>query len=211
MCAISIDRWEAIVAPHFSFLEERFHWSVVAREDASNWETTVTYARDPCAVIVRYSVEFQRAEVELVRLVDGNVPPVPVFVHPSTRIDRSLIDNLLALRAPSKLAELRRFAGLDEPSMHQALALQADALERYAIEFLWLDLGVFDEFDLLIKARVSGANQRIRIAVPEGTGQEEIDRTVAQAKRLDPEVPVEVAFYKRPPPAKRRLRLPWRR
>ena len=79
MSVISAIAWRAIVSPHFGFLETRFHWSLTAMNDSGNWETSVTYSRDPAAVIVRYSVEFDRAEVELVRMIDGKIPPVPIF------------------------------------------------------------------------------------------------------------------------------------
>ena len=164
--------WKVIVSPHFSFLEERFHWSLTAADDSSYWETTVTYSRDPAAVVVRYSVEFNRAEVELVRMVDGQIPQVPIFVHPDTRIDRCDLDNLLLLKAPSVVETLRKLQGLDADTLHKALAIEADALERYALDFLWLDLSIFEELDLLIKSRVAKNPQRMTIWVPEGTSQE---------------------------------------
>jgi hypothetical protein len=151
-------------------------------------------------VIVRYSVEFNRAEVELVRMVAGEIPPVPIFVHSNTRIDRRGLDNLLLLRDSSMLKALRNLAGLDRQTVDQALALQAHALERYGLNFLERDMQVFDEFDKLIKDRVAQNPQSIRLSFPEGTPQEEIDRGVAQAKRIDPEVPVEVHFYRRSSP-----------
>jgi hypothetical protein len=97
MSAISVEKWEEIASPHFAFLEETFEWTLLATDDSSNWETTITYARAPAATIVRYSVEFNRAEVELVRMVAGAIPPVPVFVHPNTPIDGCGVDNLLLL------------------------------------------------------------------------------------------------------------------
>jgi hypothetical protein len=200
MSVISVANWEAIVSTHFSFLEERFHWTLWAKDDSGNWETTITYARDPAAVIVRYSVEFNRAEVELARMVAGEIPPVPIFVHSNTRIDRCELDDLLLLRDSSMLEALRNLSGLDRQTVDQALALQARALERYALSFLERDMRIFDEFDKLIKDRVARDPQRIRLSFPEGTPQEEIDRCVAQAQRVDPNVPVEVHFYRRSSP-----------
>jgi hypothetical protein len=200
MSVISVADWEAIVSTHFSFLEERFHWTLWAKDDSGNWETTITYARDPAAVIVRCSAEFNRAEVELVRMVAGEIPPVPIFVHSNTRIDRCELDNLLLLRDSSMLEGLRNLSGLDRQTVDQALALQARALERYALSFLERDMRIFDEFDKLIKDRVARNPQRIRLSFPEGTPQEEIDRGVARAQRVDPNVPVEVHFYRRSSP-----------
>ena len=122
MSVISVADWEAIVSTHFSFLEERFHWTLWAKDDSGHWETTITYARDPAAVIVRCSAEFNRAEVEFVRMVAGDIPPVPIFVHSNTRIDRCELDNLLLLRDSSMLEGLRNLSGLDRQTVDQALA-----------------------------------------------------------------------------------------
>ncbi len=68
--------------------------SIVGKEDSSPWETSITYARDPVAVIIGKSVEIDRAEVELIRMVAGQNPLVPILVHPETPIDRCESDNL---------------------------------------------------------------------------------------------------------------------
>ena len=201
---VSTADWEALVAPYFRFLEERFHMRIIGRDDSGWWETSITYARDPVAVIVRNSVEFNRAEIELVRMVDGKIPPVPIFVHPDTRIDRCEFDNLLILRAPSEFEALKKLGGLDRPTVERSLEFQASALERYAPEFLRGDPAVFEELDKLIKDRVAENPQRIKISFPEGTSPQEIERGVADAKRIDPKVPVDVQFYNKPPSAKRR-------
>ena len=70
MGVLSAASWRSTVARHFRFLEEDLHMSVIATDDTTNWETSVTYGSDVIAVIIRYSVEFDRAEVELIRLVD---------------------------------------------------------------------------------------------------------------------------------------------
>src|SRR5205823_2735942 len=143
MGVVASAAWQATVAGHFGFLEADFHLSVIATDDSSNWETSVTYASDPVAVIVRYSVEFDRAEVELIRLVDGKVPRVPTFVHPDTRIDRALLDILLLLRAPAEAEKLRQLGGLDSTSVDSSLAFQALALRRYGGDFLSGNCEVF--------------------------------------------------------------------
>jgi hypothetical protein len=209
MSVLAAEEWRAIVAPHFGFLEDRFHWSLTAEDDSTNWETTVTYARDPAAVIVRYSVEFNRAEVELVRMVDGKIPPVPIFIHPDTRIDRCDLDNLLILKAPSVLEALRRLGGLKRSTSQRALALQADALQRYALEFLWLDMSVFDELDQLIKARVATNPQRVTVWVPQGASEGATAKTVSDVHRVDPQIPVDVREYSRPVGGKAKRRWPW--
>jgi hypothetical protein len=65
MGVLSAASWRPTVARYFRFLEKDFQMRVVATHDATNWETSVTYGSYGSAVIVRYSVEFDRAEVEL--------------------------------------------------------------------------------------------------------------------------------------------------
>jgi hypothetical protein len=208
---LSASAWGAMVAPHFGYLESRYDMRVMESNDQDWWATSITYGRDRVAVIVRYSVEFNRAEVELIRLVDGRVPPVPIFIHADTHIDRSLLDNLLEVRSPSALERLAKLGGLDEATLERSLTFQAEALEEHATDFLRGDTAVFQEFDRLIKGRVARSTQRIKMSFPEGTSQEEIDRGVAEAKRVDPQVPIDVQLYKRPARTRRRWRLPWDR
>ncbi len=138
-----------------------------------------------------------RVEVELVRLVGGKVPPVPIFIHPNTAINRALLDDLLLLRAPSELEDLRAQQGLDDMVIEGALEFLAGALRRHARDFLSGDTAVFSDFDRLIKARVAHFPQKLTLHMPEGTPAEEVDRSVGQARRIDPQVPVVVRFYRR--------------
>jgi len=210
MAVFKAAKWRSTVDRHFRFLEENFHMTVIATDDSTNWETSVTYASDTGAVIVRYSVEFDRAEVELIRLVDGKVPPVPIFIHPDTPIDRSLLDNLLLLRAPSEAEELKTQRGLDSSSVDHSLAFQAAALQRYGGDFLSGNCDVFRDFDNLIKARVAQHPQKLTIHVPEGTSKSEVEASVAKAATVDPRVPIEVHFYRRPK-ARPDRKWPWQK
>ena len=83
-----------------------------------------------------------------------------------------------------------------------AEAFQALALRRYGGDFLSGNCEVFKDFDSLIKARVAQDPQKLTIHLPEGTPQAEVEGWVAQARTVDPRVPVEVHVYRRPPPSK---------
>ena len=211
MGVLAAAKWQSTVDRHFAFLKRDFHMSVMSTDDTTNWETSVTYASDKVAVIVRYSVEFDRAEVELVQLVEGQVPKVPIFVHADTYINRALLDLLLSVRAPSEAELLKELTGLANGQIQKALRFQASALERHGRDFLDGDTSVFADFDRIIKAQVAKDPPVLKIHVPEGTPQDEIDRTVAQARKVDPRVPVEVKFYRRPAPVKKARKWPWQR
>ena len=106
MAAISAKRWARTVKRHFGFLETDFGMTVIGMDDQSHWETTITYGRPTSGVVVRYSVEFDRAEVEIIRMVDGKVPPVDVFIFADTQSNRGSLDNLLAVRKPVAAEQL---------------------------------------------------------------------------------------------------------
>jgi hypothetical protein len=211
MGVLSVASWQSTVARHFRYLEEAFHMSVIATDDSTNFETSVTYGFGPSAVIVRYSVEFDRAEVELIRLVDGKVPRVPIFIHPDTPIDRALLDDLLFLRAPTEAEELKKQGGLGKEAVERSLTFQALALRHHASDFLEGDTEVFKDFDRLIKGRVTENPQKVTMSFPEGTSKDEVDEGVARARKVDLQVPVEVNFYRRPVAAKATRKWPWQR
>lgn len=201
--------WRSTVDRHFRFLAADFQMSVIATDDTTNWETSITYALDPSAVIIRYSVEFDRVEVELVRLIDHKVPRVPIFVHSDTSIDRALLDDLLLLRAPKQAEELKTLGGLDHKAVERSLTFQALALRQHGTDFLNRDCDVFTDFDRLIKARVETNPQKLTISFPEGTSKAEVEEGVARARLVDPKVPVEVHFYRRPITTKPSRKWPW--
>lgn len=211
MAVLSAAKWRSTVARHFGFLESDFRMNVIATDDKSNWETSVTFARDPIGVIVRYSIEFDRAEVELIRLIDSKVPQVPIFIHPDTATNRALLDLLLVLRAPSEAEQLKTLTGLRSGSVQKALSFQALALQRYGRDFLDGETSVFADFDRLIKSQLAKDPPVLKIHLLEGTSQDDIDRAVAQARTLDPRVPVEVGFYPRPVMTKPARKWPWQK
>ncbi len=211
MGVLSAASWRSTVSRYFRFLEEDFQMSVIATDDATNWETSVTYGSHTSAVIVRYSVEFDRAEVELIRLVDGKVPKVPIFIHPDTSIDRGLLDNLLLVRAPSEAEELKGLGGLDSKALERSLSFQALALQRHAMDFLSGSFAAFNDLDTLIKDRVARNPQKLTIHFPEGTSEDEVDQGVAQARTVDPRVPVDVRFYRKPKTTKAAWKWPWQK
>lgn len=190
--------WEALVSSHFAYLVDEFHMKVISRDASTNWETSVTYGRDPVGVIIRESVEFDRVEIELVRLVDGRVPATPIFVHPDTPIDRGLFDHVLAIRAPEEQRVLGGLQGLDPDSVNRSLEFLGPGLKQWASDFLAGDTAVIDLIGDRIHQRVAANPEKVTINFPEGTPDVDIAAAVARAKNLDPRVPVEVRFYRRP-------------
>lgn len=102
-----------MVEEHFDFLVERgFRLTDV---DYSTWTISVTYGSATSAVQVSKSNEFIRSEVHLVRLVDGKLPPYPIWVT-EARIDWTLLDNVLEARAPGLLERSLKLTGSSRPT-----------------------------------------------------------------------------------------------
>jgi hypothetical protein len=150
-----------------------FGMAVIGVDDHSNWETTVTYCGNASAVVVRYSVEFDRTEVELVRLVDGKVPAVPIFIHADTPMYRGWLDNLLAIREPVAAEELRHLTGLGHRSVERTLRFEAEALRKYAADILSGDLHGFADIERSIRQQVSKQPPTITLHLDPARGMPE--------------------------------------
>lgn len=105
----------------------RFHGT----DSSSNWVTSSQYLSDRHAISVDQSLEFVQAEVVLVRLEDGQLPPAARRYGFS-----ALLYNVVEARAPQRLSAARACTGLDDASVEAALDLWADLLREVAPDFL---------------------------------------------------------------------------
>ena len=78
-------RWRERVEHHFGCLPDN-GFSEVQTDDSSFWVMWVQYLSYKAGVRISHSTEFQRAEVNLIRLVHGKVPPHPIWIA-SERVD----------------------------------------------------------------------------------------------------------------------------
>lgn len=107
-----------LVAPSFAFLEAH-GFRLSATEDSSAWETW-QYTSAVSAVRVTRSNEFVRADVHLIRLVDGQVPAYPIWIT-SERMNWALLDNVLEVRTPDLLRQVA--GGLFDPELRTRSSL----------------------------------------------------------------------------------------
>lgn len=98
--AMPIETWEALVDPYFRSLRTDYQCVIADRSDEDWWSTRIVYQNTTTAAEISYSVEFERVEVQLVRLVGGQRPPYPVFIAEHRLLHHFLLDSLLRLRAP---------------------------------------------------------------------------------------------------------------
>lgn len=193
----SADEWRQRVEGHFSFLKEHGFGEPTA-DDSSWWATTALYTSDTSAVHVARSIEYQRAEVQFIRLVDGAVPPYQAWIT-SAPIVRTLLDNVLQARAPELCREGARLKGLSDDEVERQLAFWASALVTVAPEFLDGDLSLFADAEAVIRARIARRPQQLTVTIPHTSpAGAEAAEMLRMAKKVPPEVKV-VVQRSRPP------------
>lgn len=140
-----VEAWLHRVRPHFDFLLEQGYR--LEGGETSAWETWVQYVSATNAVRVTRSFEFQRAEVELIRLADGQVPP-PGKDHIHYF---ALLDNVVEARTPGQSPVP---GGLSDDEVEAQLASWSAALRSAASDFLAGDCAAIDEAEAVVRERM---------------------------------------------------------
>lgn len=187
--------WQHKVEAAFPFLAERGFRRTA--EATSFWETSCTWSAGSVAIKVAESTEFQRVDVHLVRLVDGEVPPYPIWVTDEPQ-NWALMDNVLQARSSEAQAQIPA-GGLSRRSVAEQLAFWAGAIQDAAPDFLAGSPACIDEAADIVRAKLADTPQRLLISLPDGASSEDERVAVADARRgLPPNVEVVVRRYRRP-------------
>ena len=153
-------RWEASVKKHFDFLTDYgFRFDHV--ED-NWWATTAVYFSAALGVEVTRSVEFERVEISLLRLVEGQAPEVEVWVT-DRPLNRVLFDNVLEARGSDVLGQIP--TGLSQRVVEEQLRLYAELLRTLVLDFLEGSDAALLEGERVIRERVSANPQEVTIWV----------------------------------------------
>ncbi len=190
--------WQRTVAPHFDFLTEH-GFRPLPTKDGSFWATSCHYGSATAAVEVTRSNEFRRVEVSLIRLVDGAIPPYPIWVT-SEPLHHTLLDNVLEACQSPMLNDSALAYGLGARDIQRQLVFWADALRIVAPEFLAGDLSAIDEAEDVIRARVAEHPQEIVTWLPDDASQDDESAAMEQMRiEVPPEVSVTTRRYRRSP------------
>ena len=189
-------KWQEVVERHFGFLAE-FGFGRPDVDDSTFWATSVTYRTDVVGLKVSRSNEFMRSEVQLIRLVDGEVPPYPIWIT-SEPINWILLDTVLEARDPGRLHEASALSGLDKDSIARQLTFWADALQAVAPDFLRGDVAAIEEGEAIVRERVRQNPQEIVAWIPDdappGAEADEIEKLSLE---VPPVVGVKARRYRR--------------
>lgn len=186
-------RWEASVKKHFDFLTDYgFRFDHV--EDKW-WATTAVYLSAALGVEVTRSVEFDRVEVNLLRLVKGQAPEQEVWVT-DRELNRILFDNVLEARGPNHLGSIP--TGLSRRVVEEQLRLYGELLRTLVPDFLKESDAALLEGERVIRERVAANPQEVTIWLPRDASNADEARARAEAERTNPpEVRVVVRRYVR--------------
>jgi hypothetical protein len=187
--------WERRVREHFDFLVE--HGFRFGHVEASTWAMTALYLSPTLGLEVTRNVEFDRVELQLLRLVKGEVPEYEIWLTDSPP-NRVLFDNVLIARAPEVDEASRALGGLSRDAVEKQLLWWADALRSVAPDFLAGDDAALRDGERVIRQRVAENPQALTIWLPADASQEEEDRAREEARQTAPaNVEISVRRYRR--------------
>ena len=187
--------WERRVKEHFDFLVE--HGFRFDHVEVKPWATTARYLSPTLGLEVTRSAEFDRVELELLRLVGGELPEYEVWLTDRPR-NRVLFDNVLIARAPELDEASRGLTGLSSADEEKQLRFWADALRSVAADFLDGDDAPLREGEQVVRQRVAEKPQELTIWLPSEASQEDEERARKEARQTAPaNVEVSVKRYHR--------------
>ena len=191
-------KWLKAVDPHFGFLAAH-GFGRRDLDDSSFWSIWVQYQSETSAIRISKSNEFVRSEVHLIRLVNGEVPPYPIWIT-SDRIDWTLLDTVVEARQPDLMSEVARQRGLNSSELDEQLQFWARVLRDVAGDFLNGDFAPLDEAAEIVRARVADNPQGVQVWLPDDAPDgAEAEEGAAVAATVPPEVSVSVRRYRRRP------------
>ncbi len=158
---------------HFAFLIEEFGCRVGGKKSDA-FEDELIYRNATTAVKIRYEPREKYVFVLLCRLVNGKIPPYPIFVRHEKELTQFYLDDLLTLRSPATIIRKKyhreRFA--DKEDLHQAIKASleepfteqnlehmiktyAAALREHGSDILKGNFTVFAELEKIVRKRTA--------------------------------------------------------
>ncbi len=189
------EQWRVKVAAHFGYLETEYGFHIAKVDASSGWETYLRYESSALAVKVSRSVEFDTAELGIIRLVDGRVPKYPVFINPDTPINYVMLDRIVGERAPQESEQFHSLRGLSDEQIERTLAFLATSLRAYADDVLRGDFAIFDVVAAQLHSYAQEHPQTITIWAPVSATDEDVARHIEDARKGYPQQPVAVKRY----------------
>jgi hypothetical protein len=188
-------KWRNRVEAHFLFVAD-YGFTTVDVDDSSFWSLYTQFRSSTAAIRVSRSIEFQRCEVELIRLDAGQVPSYPIWIT-EDRIDWALLDSVVEVRRPELMPEVKSHIGLRPAQIEAQLAFWAEVLRAVAGDFLAGDFAAIDEAAALSRRRVAEHPQEMTVWIPPDSPEgSELDQAVESRNSVPAEVNISVRRYR---------------
>jgi hypothetical protein len=185
--------WERRVEAHFGFLPE--HGFRFDHVDDRWWATSAVYLSPSLGVAVTRNMEFDRVELQLLRLVEGRPPEVEIWLT-DRPLNSVLFDNVLTARAPNGIDSPP--TGLSDDAVEEQLRRWAELLRSVAPDFLDGSDAAIVDAEQAIRQRVGDDPQELTIWLPSDASDQDEVAAREKAERSAPSnVRVVVRRYKR--------------
>jgi hypothetical protein len=150
------DAFERTCIKEFGFLTTD-HGFKVATIDKDNYGCYITYSNDVVAVKVSYEIKDGGLFVMLCRMVNGKLPPYPIFISSEMTLNWFDLEDVVGLKNPSIELE-PEFVDPVKPTAKELktnLKKYAEALKAYAADILGGDFSSFAGLEKIVKRRAN--------------------------------------------------------
>lgn len=153
--------FEQLCAKHFKFLIERYGFKKL-KPDKDAYGCRVTYIGKTTGVKVSYEYKDGGLFVLLARLINGKMPPYPVFVKPDSVLNQFYLEDIVAVKHPSFQLK-QNFDDIVNPTLEElesSLSNYAEALQIYGQDILKGDFSIFSKLEERVKKRAEGLRKQ---------------------------------------------------
>ncbi len=189
------EKWKTQVAAHFDYLETDYGFHFVSVDGSKWWGTYVYYQSPLLQIQFDLSVEFDSVEIQIARLIDGQVPKYPIFINPDTPINHIYLNQVLSERAPEESEKLLAMRGLGEEQVERSLAFQSGVLRSYCDDILRGDFAIFDMIAEQLHQNAREHPQEIKVWLPDTAQPGEEKPLVDFIRENYPQQPLVIGRY----------------
>lgn len=195
--AAADQKWRDQVDAHFHFLQTEYGYQIVKVDSRATggWESIVIYQSERAAVRVSNNLEYDRAEVSLIRLVDGAIPPYPIFFFQDSTLDQTLLENVVLRRAPELRTRYSSMKGRSDEQLDATLAFLAEVARGYASDVLSGDFSIFEEIQAERREYARKHPPKITVYGSASGSADQLAQLAEETQQSNPGVEVEVRTY----------------
>ena len=146
------EEFESVCLGIFAFLKEKYDCESVTVE-RDKFGIYISYRNATTAVRISFEPRERGIFVLLSRLVDGKIPPYPIFVSSNTVIDSFYLDDVIMLRNPTTKIQQKSPERHTKPWFVKQLSIYANSLTEVADDILKGNFEIFEDLERIVKER----------------------------------------------------------